>query len=159
MKTLEQIQQENRKLIILANNPEAKSYEEALEMEINKMGEDPLFKDIISGRLFGNLTDPDNRYNELEQFIYIMEYSDGDYGDYRYSKMMTLNNFIKHKLLALDRVLIALKNSEDGNGFSIDVNGWLMHLGSSILRWDLTKPTLEQQPEQTQREINKLLIN
>jgi len=33
-KTIEQIQEENRKLIILANNPEAKSYEEALEQEL-----------------------------------------------------------------------------------------------------------------------------
>ena len=33
-KTIEQIQEENRKLIIRANNPEAKSYEEALEMEL-----------------------------------------------------------------------------------------------------------------------------
>jgi hypothetical protein len=30
MKTLEQIQEENRRFIIMANNPEAKSYEEAL---------------------------------------------------------------------------------------------------------------------------------
>jgi hypothetical protein len=30
MKNLEQIQEENRKSIILANNPEAKDYEEAL---------------------------------------------------------------------------------------------------------------------------------
>jgi hypothetical protein len=35
MKNLEQIQEENRKSIILANNPEAKDYEEALEMELD----------------------------------------------------------------------------------------------------------------------------
>jgi len=33
-KSLEQIQEENREFIIMANNPTAKSYEEALEMEI-----------------------------------------------------------------------------------------------------------------------------
>ena len=35
MKTLEQIQEENTaKFIIMANNPTAKTYEEALEMEL-----------------------------------------------------------------------------------------------------------------------------
>jgi hypothetical protein len=34
MKTLEQIQEENRKAIIMANNPSAKDYDEALEMEL-----------------------------------------------------------------------------------------------------------------------------
>ena len=34
MKTLEQIQEENRKAIIMANNPAAKDYDEALEVEI-----------------------------------------------------------------------------------------------------------------------------
>ena len=33
-KSLEQIQEENRKAIIMANNPEAKTYEEALKMEL-----------------------------------------------------------------------------------------------------------------------------
>jgi hypothetical protein len=34
MKTLKQIQEENRKFIIMANNPTAKTYDEALEMEL-----------------------------------------------------------------------------------------------------------------------------
>ena len=34
MKTLDQIQEENRKAIIMANNPEAQSYEEALHDEL-----------------------------------------------------------------------------------------------------------------------------
>ena len=35
MKTLQKIQEENRKFIIMANNPSAKTYDEALEMELS----------------------------------------------------------------------------------------------------------------------------
>jgi hypothetical protein len=149
MKTLEQIQEENRKLIILANNPEAKSYEEALEMELDfgcKVVN--IQKDIL--------------YRREETITYL------DEGFYCFIEQYATNKDniedpkqykILGKPLTLDKVLISLKNSEDGNGFSINVSGCLMHLGSSILRWDLTKPTLEQQSEETQREINKLLTH
>jgi hypothetical protein len=37
MQELKQIQEENRKAIIMACNPEAKTYEEALELELNRV--------------------------------------------------------------------------------------------------------------------------
>ena len=100
MKTLEQIQEENRKAIILANNPEAKDYDEAL---------------IIG------------------------------------------------KPLTLDRVLIALgvgfetKTFQDGSPDK-DIYLSIFNNTKRVL-WDLNKRILEDQSEETQRVINKLLIN
>ena len=102
MKTLKQIQSENREAVIMANNPKVKTYEEALEMELGKP-------------------------------------------------------------LTLNRVLISLKSMEigylDGSLFQIDSNIDNRYSDEKkiICDWDLTKETLEEQSEETQREINKLL--
>jgi hypothetical protein len=153
--TLEEIQEESRKAIIIANNPEAKTYEEALEMELEK------------GCYF--LKD--------DKVLYLVEYRD--------SKQNTLharepskwilgsfwpmeNLFKKHckiigKPLTLDRVLIAASNLEatyypDSNGLKIGIfNHDKDEEKEFLAMWDLTKTTLELQTEETQRKIHKLL--
>jgi hypothetical protein len=88
MKTLEQIQEENRKAIIMANNPSAK--------------DKPLTLDrVLIGASKVSLT------------------------YYPHSNGLNLNSHIIWELLAM---------------------------------WNLTKPTLEDQSEKTQRVINKLFI-
>jgi len=127
-KRLEQIQEENRKAIILANNPEAKDYDEAVLLDIG-----------CSEKLAK--TRPD------------------------------LAKDWKGKPLTLDRVLIALDKTEDGECMIINTCGKFYENGlvknsdsvdawcGERFQWNLTKPTLEEQTEKTQIEINKLLTN
>ena len=131
MKNLEQIQEENRKAIILANNPEAKDYDEALEMEEQRVIQNSLF---TSGNTI------------------IKEY-------------IVPNNFIVGlgKPLTLDRVLIAVRKLNPNISFvggdyanEMFFKDW-DNEESEEVDWDLTKPTLEEQTEETQRAINKLL--
>ncbi len=68
----------------------------------------------------------------------------------------------KHKLNTLNRVLIALGEKEAD--ISIDCYGVIrqcfsIQSGIILPQWDLTKETLEEQPEETQRIINKLLMS
>lgn len=112
MKTLKQIQSENREAVIMAvimaNNPEAKSYEEALEMELGK----PLtLSKILIGT--GALSKDD---------LYMTG---------------TIDSIIFSDNIDCDSTFGAMLNN--------------------IFEWDLTKETLEEQSEETQREINKLL--
>lgn len=119
MKTLEQIQEENRKAIILTNNPEAKSYKEALEKEKENLDE------IFCGHC-GNFTDGWTEYWE-------------------------------GKPLTLDRVLICIRKTNHNIKF---VGGdYTNEMIFVLYDWDLTKPTLEEQVEETQRRINELLNN
>ena len=91
MKTLEQIQEENRKAIIMANNPETKDKPLTLDRVL-----------IVLGVGFETKTFQD-RSPDKDMYLYIFNKS--------------------------DRML-----------------------------WDLSKKTLEEQTEETQRVINKLLI-
>lgn len=76
------------------------------------------------------------------------------------------------KPLTLDRVLLVLENSFEGEDGCFGLNfhhglfdSWWITLSKSgagvveqwICKWDLTKPTLEEQTEETQRAIYKLL--
>ena len=130
MKTLKQIQEENREFIIMANNPKAKSYDEALEMELSKI------KTCQHSSTLQN-----NSYEQL----YLEDYKNVRYIDYDHSSgdpwsyteyVGKFEDIIK---LTLDKVLIAFGRER------LDL--WK----------DLEKETLEDQSEETQREINKLL--
>jgi hypothetical protein len=140
-KTLDQIQEENRKAIIIANNPEAKSYEEALHDELG-------FNCVVFRKdncYYKKILYEDEGLYWAEQFCAIGSRSDiEDPNQYK----------IIGKPLTLDRVLIALENwiCDEGIYFSEPTL-----LRFENIDWDLTKPTLEQQDEKAQRETNKLL--
>tara|TARA_Y100000401_G_scaffold105945_1_gene99023 strand:- start:1477 stop:1899 length:423 start_codon:yes stop_codon:yes gene_type:complete len=137
MKTLKQIQEENRKFIIMANNPTAKTYDEALEMEENICMLNTVF--YQGNSVYREYIHPCNVYKNIG------------------------------KPLTLSRVLIALKGR--WSGFFVDniflpsknnsayakIN--LLNTGDEIisLNWDLTKETLEEQSEETQRKFNELI--
>lgn len=166
MKTLEQIQEENRKFIILANNPEAKSYDEALEAELDKdcvvidiLGsfsstQAECFQHIIIHKEFGDR--------------YLIKSEDG-YDSFNTLPKENLANrdWIKiiGKPLTLSRVLIALSEDfcfykENKTTFSI---AKINQDPRSQIKWDLEKEeketTLEDQSEETQRKFNELITN
>jgi hypothetical protein len=145
MKTLEQIQEENRKAIILANNPEAKDYDEALEMELGvgcrfDSGESVFFI-----------------FRETMEHLYFSQ--EGDFWIEKLRPEHIKDHRIIGKPLTLDRVLIAaskvsLTYYPHSNGLNLN-----SHIIWELLAmWNLTKPTLEDQSEKTQRVINKLFI-
>lgn len=148
MKTLDQIQEENRKAIIMANNPEAQSYEEALHDELGFncvvfSKDNCYYKKILyedEGLYWAKLSCAIGSRSDIE-----------DPNQYK----------IIGKPLTLDRVLIALENwiCDEGIYFSEPTLLRLQHWSFPYenIDWDLTKPTLEQQDEKAQRETNKLL--
>lgn len=160
MKTLEQIQEENRKFIIMANNPTAKTYEEALEMELSfsvgcefeyriHKGTSPI-KTISMGNVSNNLNlhpsyvaedDPKDSNDDWITPINIGSEKDLTFGINK--KWITK---IIGKPLTLSRVLNAF-GKKRFNLLTIILDSWD----------DLSKETLEEQSEKTQREINKLI--
>jgi len=111
-KTLQEIQEFNRKKIICAVNG-TENYQEALKLEYDKKG-----NNTIS--------------------VPLREYEGED--------------------LTLDRVLIAIRQ----RGYYDDIwfgedNDCFLHFDIKNLSWDLTKATLEEQSEETQRAIYELL--
>jgi len=149
------IQEQNREFIIMANNPEAKTYEEALEMELG-FG----CKVIDLKHQFFGKNDP----TEMT-----LVYDDFDYDNYAYflhyrgnpticctkKDILNKDNYeILGKPLTLNRVLIALE------GWICDESIYMKEL--TILRfervnWDLTKETLEEQSEEVQIAINEMI--
>ena len=137
-KPLEQIQQENRKFILEAIH--GCSYEEALEKELG------VGCKIIFEGAFGieyTITDTDTFKISRDQIIEIIG-----------------------KPLTLSRVLLALKSKEDLS----NPKKYELYLGITKLFYynypknielvlDLTKETLEEQSEETQRKINELFNN
>ena len=160
MKKLEQIQEENRKAIIMANNPEAKSYNEALEMELG-FGCEIKVNNIRKTNDHKIILDTDyNSSGKCWNFV-TRNYEDGlKFRDVRRVEIKTIIG----KPLTLDRVLIALESKDNywnGYGYSFGHIGIFCPEGGGgnlICYWDLKKPTLEEQSEETQREVNKLLI-
>lgn len=164
-KTLEQIQEENRKQIILANNPEAKDYDEALDMEvgfgckviasddcpeiINKTG---WHHSAISGDVYKvkrwSVMDSDSSY-VVEDKHYLEQPE-----EYKHWTNIYRIKQIIGKPLTLDRVILTLQNIGDGDLYWNYNEKPLINLCGY---WDLTKPTLEEQTEDCQREINKLI--
>ena len=158
MKTLKQIREENRKFIIMACNPGAKTYEEALEKELG----------------FGCEIEYKNStflYFAKDRFRYdICSLEEDSFGPLcsRWHPSKTECRIIG-KPLTLNRVLIALP-VKDYEGFIIDNHGRLYDSyistpyngckltadGDYKFLWNYRKKTLEEQSEKTQRAVHKL---
>jgi len=156
-KTLKQIQEENREFIIMANSPTAKNYKEAFEMELNKLT--TTYREAV-WEVYPK------EYIFIEDQIFLIDWDiDDPYDNLEYVGLG--DDFFK-VVLTLNRVLIALKliaNNEYGfarghiirpcmkpipNWYECRTYDW-------VCEWDLTKETLEEQSERTQRKINELL--
>jgi len=162
MKTLEQTQEENRKAIIMACNPRAKSYEEALEMEV---GMGCIIKTHLQSRGYAMpeytelpIINDHNRYNDkfVLEPVYIKTIR-----VISENKKSNSQDVIIGKPLTLSRVLIALEPYPNNYGV---VAGNIARFNRKTMsydflcKWGLTKETIEEQSEETQRAINKLLI-
>ena len=118
MKTLQKIQEQNRKFIIMANNPTAKTYDEALEMELSfgcellvndnilcYVNEDPVYNDekpIFNKYILEEVREiSTGRFTKIDKFKLIGCDNLRDFKDVK----------IIGKPLTLDRVLIALNNT------------------------------------------------
>jgi len=126
---LEEIQEFNRKAIITACNPAAKNYDEALELEKLNMF------------CLAKISDQIVLYNCVKN-IYKKEVLE-----------------VLGLPLTLDRVLISLSVKEigykDGSLFEVSYHREIFN--HPVCDWDLTKPTLEEQDEETQQEVAKML--
>ena len=140
MQELKQIQEENRKAIILANNPEAKSYEEALKMELKKLNNNSTQEYILNG----------------DEVFFINYELDDPYDNLEY---MSSVDCFESQIITLNRVLNALGNYKREFEITKNIKQWKNYFViDNFTYWDLTKETLEEQSEETQRKINKLLI-
>jgi hypothetical protein len=208
MKTLQKVQEENRKFIIMANNPTAKTYDEALDMELDigciisryELGmwyqlSTEYFWRLDNFVRNGITNEHDFIFTNCGQFKLGQSFVDVDKEKRLYPLKCTKNNIpavskvellaetkkkfpewyrtqtiILGKPLTLSRVLIALAPSIRNTGgvkidhydLGLDKTLYLlenMGLGcaTSFLDWDLTKETLEEQSEETQRKINALI--
>ena len=151
-KTLQEIQKENRKFILEAIY--GCSYEEAIEKELG-VGCKVKIKRFFSIKDFN------------EEIFIIDNYCDFFTENLFRTIGSSYHNEITEiigKPLTLSRVLLALKDKrigfyDDGLGYIVKrlfSNGWYYEV-EYICDWDLTRETLEEQSEKTQREVNKLL--
>jgi hypothetical protein len=149
-KSLEQIQEFNRRKIICAVNG-TEDYQEALKKEL-RVGCKVKIKNFITN----------NEFNE-EIFV-IDEYCDffnetlfRKIGSYKNSEIIEIIG----KPLTLDRVLLTLNGLHWGlDVFDTDLTKLRIYDdldNDDGFEWDLTKPTLEEQSEETQRAIYELL--
>ena len=162
MKDIKQIQEENRKAIICAVR-ETHDYEEALE----KLAEEVLLDESDGPTGYGQWITV--RKDEFMKKVVIMKsYPDinDDFVENEY--LMSADEFAARQL-TLDRVLLVLINVKIyGESAKFLVNSGKIafeeydedgcHHVFMEADWDLTKPTLEEQSEETQRAINELLI-
>ena len=149
-KTLQEIQEFNRRKIICSING-TENYQEALKKELG-VGCKVKIKNFITNDEFN------------EEIFVIDEYCDF-FNETLFCKIGSYKNNeiieIIGKPLTLDRVLLALKNYEIG--FIEDSLCYCKHQDfyeydiRELCKWDLTKPTLEEQSEETQRAIYELL--
>jgi hypothetical protein len=155
-KTLQEIQEFNRRKIICAVNG-IEDYEEALNKEL-------IFGCIVidfKHQFFGK-KNPHKMtlvYDTENGEYYFDHYRGNPYLFYRKDEILNKERFqIIGKPLTLDRVLIAIRqdNYYDDIWFGED-NDCSLHFDIKNLSWDLTKPTLEEQSEKTQRAIYELL--
>jgi len=158
MKTLKQIQEENRKFIIMANNPTAKTYDEALEMEL----------EFGCEVIIDNINCPITiTYESVIKSYYAWgnkSRKDLNFGSDRYIKLIDDNREeyvqkIIGKPLTLSRVLISICEiySKIEHSDIID-NIYIYDIyEQKKIKWDLTKECLEEQSEETQRKINELI--
>ena len=139
MKTLQEIQEFNRRKIICGVNG-TEDYEEALE----ELAEDKLLDSSDGPYGYGQWVKIRN-----DNIIHCYPDANDDFVENDY--LMKVNKFAS-SLLTLDRVLIAIRQC----GFNADL--WFGKDGLfKDLSWDFTKPTLEEQSEETQRAIYELL--
>lgn len=139
-KTLEQIQKENRKFILEAIH--GCSYDEALKKEIG-FGCDIVVQNYVCG-----IKDK-TEIITLDKSIGICD-STGLFVFANNNKPLEIIEIIG-KPLTFDRVLLAvIKSGKYCN--SSEIRNFVLD------NWDLTSETLEQQSEETQREINKIFI-
>lgn len=152
-KTLQEIQKENRKFILEAIY--GCSYEEAIEKELG-VGCKVKIKRFFSIKDFN------------EEIFIIDNYCDFFTENLFRTIGSSYHNEITEiigKPLTLSRVLLALKDKEigyydSGLGYieyekKLFSHDWYYEV-RYICYWDLTKETLEEQSEETQRKINKL---
>jgi hypothetical protein len=157
MKTLEQIQEFNRRKIICAVHG-TENYEEALKKEL---GVGCLVEVYMPAR--GYIM-PEYKQlhiiNEFSKFEDKFVYEDVDCKNIRVvmeGKMVCDKDKIIGKPLTLDRVLLALGELETDVSVCCYGSIRIGHEITNLPRWDLTKRTLEEQSEETQRAIYGLL--
>ena len=169
MTKLEELQKENRKFIIMANNPTAKTYEEALEMELGFWGCEVILQNTEE---FENCPIKIT-YESIVKGYYTLEnenQKDLGFSSDRYIKLVYdgTEEYVRKiigKPLTLNRVLISLKDlacnlrlldvDENYNIVFIKLDNPFSDVGKFY--WDLTKETLEEQSEETQKEINRII--
>jgi len=154
MKTLQEIQQENRKMILEAIH--GCSYEEALEKEL-VVG----CKVIdLKHQFFGEHSPTEMVLFEDtgDESFYFTHYRGNPFVKASRQSILDKNRYeILGKPLTLDRVLLAFLEKKICHFHIIIGESSKIEL-EAIESWDLTKPTLEEQSEETQRAIYELLI-
>ncbi len=164
-KTLQQIQEENRRQIIMACNPEAKSYEEALQLELQREG-CLINVTLVRGKRLARVLSFDADFGRNTVDIFFLEERK------MYSFLETTYNKpeIIGKPLTLDRLFLTLNEACGIHIIAWSCHGFIKQLvvrasscqgkrpGDIVLDWDLTKQTLEEQTEEVQRSINKILM-
>ncbi len=157
---LEQIQEYNRRKIICAVH-NTNDYEEALSLELGFGCEvEIVHRRNLPKVIIDNLTV--NKYDEnyLKFSELFGDISKKDLSESGLERLKTIEQekFRIYKIigkpLTLDRVLLVFSTNIFKNRISLDFPDYLQING---VNWDLTKPTLEEQSEETQREIYKLL--
>ena len=154
-KTLQEIQEFNRRKIICAVNG-TENYQEALEKELT-------FGCIVidlKHQFFGE-KDPHKMtlvYDTGDGEYYFDHYRGNPFLIYREDVILNKERFqIIGKPLTLDRVLIAIRH----HGYTRDIwfgeNVGFLNFLFKDLSWDLTKPTSEMQTEKTQKTFYELL--
>lgn len=149
-KTLEQIQKENRKFILQAIH--GCSYDEALKKEIG-FGCDIVVQNYVCG------VKDKTEILTIDKSIVICDLT-GLFVFVKDNKPLEIIEIIG-KPLTFDRMLLAIQFSN----IEIECDRFVfkkLTISYSIYKidkfdWDLTRETLEQQSEETQREINKIL--
>lgn len=152
MKTLEQIQKENRKMILEAIH--GLSYEQALEKEL-VVG----CKVIdLKHQFFGEHSPTEMVLVEDtgDESFYFTHYRGNPIINVSLEAILDKNRYeILGKPLTLDRVLLAFLEKKICHFHIIIGESSKIEL-EAIEFWDLTKPTLEEQSEETQGAIHKL---
>ena len=145
-KTLQEIQEFNRRKIICAVNG-TENYQEALKIELGA-GCKVKIKNFITNDEFN-----EEIFVIDEYCFFFNETFFRKIGSYKHSEIIEIIG----KPLTLDRVLIAIRH----HGYTRDI--WFGNVGLNLnflfkdLSWDLTKPTSEMQTEKTQKTFYKLL--
>lgn len=155
--------EQNRKFIIMANNPTAKTYEEALEMELG-----------FGCRINFNFTDSHIRFkvnyiDKKERTIVASPLNEWKNSKFWIDEPLFKNQAkIIGKPLTLNRVLIAFNFIVISDLFfsSVYLDSYKNVIClrrdryedyEDYIDWDLTKETLEEQSEEVQIAINKMI--